>query len=149
MKQKKTKPTQTSKRRFDPLRCFIKKFVIERSSLFLIMIVLLSTSDAFFTLFWIKKGWATEANPLLSELLSHGDRWFLAIKFSFTYFGCMILYLSRRKTFAIRSIKIILMLYVFLTAYHLFGVLAAIEFSLDHDHLRWILSEFRIFFLSF
>jgi hypothetical protein len=129
------------------MRGFIKKFTIERSTLFLIMIVLLSAGDAFFTLYWIKKGWATEANPLLSELLNHGDRWFLAIKFSFTYLGCMILYLARGKRFAIRSIKIILMLYVLLTAYHLFGVLASIEFSLDH--LQCILSELRTLFLSF
>ncbi len=147
MKQKESKAIQTSKRRLDPLRNFIKKFTIKRSSLFLVMIVLLSISDAFFTLYWIKKGWASEANPILSELLNHGDRWFLTIKFSFTYFGCMILYLARSKLFAIRSIKIILMLYILLTVYHLFGVLASIEFSLDH--LQCILSEFRIFFLSF
>tara|TARA_Y100000034_G_C6655681_1_gene287218 strand:- start:103 stop:546 length:444 start_codon:yes stop_codon:yes gene_type:complete len=147
MKQKKAQATQTPKRRFNLLRNFIKKFTIERSSLFLIIIVLLSVTDAFFTLFWIKKGWATEANPMLSGLLAYGDRWFLGVKIGFTYFGCTILYLVKDKKLVTRSIKIILTLYIFLTMYHLFGVLASIEFSFDQ--LQHIFSEFCTLFLSF
>ena len=147
MDQKKSKSIQTLDQKSNPLQNLIKKFTIEQSSLFLIMIILLGMIDAFFTLYWIKKGWATEANPLLSELLNCGDRWFLAIKFSLTCFGCVILHLTRKRSFVSQIIKIILMMYILLTVYHLFGALASITCS--PDWLQCITAELRTIFLSF
>ena len=103
--------------------------------------------DALLTLFWIKKGLAVEANPLLSELLTHGDFWFLGVKIGLTCFGCVILYMTRRKEFTIRAIKVILLLYTLLIGYHAFGVLTSIDYSLEK--MEHIFSEFRTLFLSF
>ena len=147
MKQTKPKPIQKYKQKSNPLKSFVKKIATNKLSLFLIMIILLSVVDAFFTLYWIRKGWADEANPLLSEFLYYGDRWFLAIKFSLTYFGCVILYLTKKQLFASLAIKIILSMYVFLTVYHLFGALVSIDCSAEW--FQCVFAEFRTIFLSF
>ena len=138
---------QTIKQLFISLPAFFKKLSIERSTLLLITIIFLSMADALLTLFWIKMGLAVEANPILSEMLQYGDYWFLGSKIGLTCFGCAILYMTRRKTFTIRAIKVILFLYTLLIGYHIFGILASSDFSLEQ--LQCIFAEFRTLFLSF
>ena len=71
---------------------------VEKFSLLILGIFSLSSLDAFFTLMWIKTGLAVEANPLLKDLIAHGDFSFLATKIALTGLGCLFLESVKNKS---------------------------------------------------
>ena len=114
---------------------------IEKHSLFLILIFLLSVLDAVFTLTWIKAGLAIEANPILAVLVDHGDFSFVATKIFLTGAGCYILESVKSKYNATKYVIYALFtMYCLVTMYHFFGVLA----SLDYDMLPEAVSQLII-----
>ncbi len=94
---------------------------VKSYSLGVAIIFLLSLLDAFFTLLWIHLGIGEEANPILNYFLSWGVEWFLGVKISLTCIGCGILHVTQAKKFSQKSIIGLLILYIFLTLYHLLG----------------------------
>ena len=120
---------------------YVTQKKIEKHSLFLICIFLLSVLDATFTLIWIKAGLAVEANPILAPLVEHGDFSFVATKIFLTGAGCYILESVKTKYSATKYvIYSLLTMYCLVTLYHFFGVLA----SLDYDMLPEKVSELII-----
>ena len=77
--------------------------------------------DAYFTLSWINAGVATEANPIMSYLLSLGTHWFLAGKIGAIFLACGILLYCRQ----IRSAKIVAIvscfIYLAIIIFHIWG----------------------------
>lgn len=114
---------------------------IEKYSSFLVFIFVLSIADAVFTVTWLNSGLATEANPLLEELLKSGNFSFVATKALMTFLGCYILYrVKEHSVYAKSVILCLLSMYVLLTFYHIFGALV----SIDESYLPVWISEFLI-----
>ena len=74
---------------------FLKNIKVDKYTLFITLIFVLSLLDASFTLTWIKSGLAVEANPLLSRLIDHGDFSFLGTKILLTLIGCGFLFVTK------------------------------------------------------
>ena len=113
---------------------------IGKFTICLLFIFLFSILDASFTLLWIKTGLAVEANPLLNELIHHGDFSFLAIKIILTGVGCLFLYHAKEKSYIAKFVIVLLLcLYCIITAYHFFGALCSIDSELLPDFVSDIL----------
>mgnify|MGYP001343867334 FL=1 len=121
---------------------FLRNRKVEFFSLLILGIFSLSALDAFFTLMWIKSGLAVEANPFLKDLIEHGDFSFLATKISLTGLGCLFLESVKDKSkFAKIAIISLFAVYIFLTAYHMYGALQ----SVDHSYLPDFVNEALVF----
>lgn len=103
---------------------------VEKYTAFLIFIFVLSTVDALFTVTWLQSGLATEANPLLANLLNSGSFSFIATKTLMTFIGCFILYKVKNESLYAKSVILALLgMYILLTVYHVFGALVSIDES--------------------
>lgn len=58
--------------------------------IFILLVVLLSMTDAFLTLFLIKRG-AQEINPVMAYFLSHGPSAFVLVKYTLTCISLLVL----------------------------------------------------------
>ena len=120
---------------------YLRSIKIEKYSLLIILVFVLSLLDAVFTLAWIKAGLAVEANPLLRKLLDHGEFSFLGTKIFLTGVGCSFLFWVKDKSRAARfTIWTIFILYCVVTGYHLLGALH----SIDHTHLPDFVNDFLV-----
>lgn len=121
---------------------FLRGRKVEKFSLLILGIFTLSCLDAFFTLMWIKTGLAVEANPLLQDLIAHGDFSFLGTKILLTSLGCLFLESAKEKS-RLAKIAIIglFVAYVGLTAYHFYGALQ----SIDQIYLPRFLNDLLVF----
>lgn len=57
--------------------------------------LLLNLADALFTLYYVRNGLATEANPLMAYYLDHSDSAFLIVKMYMATIGIAIMYMYR------------------------------------------------------
>lgn len=87
----------------------------------LLLILVLSIVDAWFTLHAIHDGRATEANPLMNRVLMHHTWTFISVKMVLTSLGAMLLWLRRNHQLAARASWILAGGYCLLTVYHLIG----------------------------
>lgn len=114
---------------------------VEKFSLLILGIFSLSVLDAFFTLTWIKSGLAVEANPLLQDLIVHGDLSFVGTKVLLTGLGCLFLESAKEKSrLAKAAIVFLFCMYTCLTVYHMYGALQ----SVDPSHLPEFLNDFLV-----
>ena len=88
----------------------------------LLLIILLSVLDAYFTIFHVEKG-AREINPLMDFLLGYGNTSFFIIKYILTALGLMLLCIY--KSLVISRTVIICLLFFYLTVFanHVFLIL--------------------------
>lgn len=122
---------------------FLKNIKVEKYTLLIALIFLLSILDAVFTLTWIRSGLAIEANPLLNTLLNHGNFAFLATKIFLTAVGCVfLLYTKDQSRLSKASIVFLFLTYSLLTVYHCVGALQSIDHSVlpdfVDDALLWL-----------
>ena len=111
---------------------YLQSAKLEKYTILISLIFILSILDAFFTLVWIDTGLAVEANPLLKELLLHGNFSFISTKLFLTGIGCVLLFLVKAKNkIAKFSIWFIFLCYCILIAYHFIGLF----YSLDQTEL--------------
>lgn len=114
---------------------------LERTTVLIVAIFVLSILDAVFTLLWIKTGLAIEANPLLSGLIDKGSFSFVSTKIGLTAFGCGILYHVRNQGKIVsRVITFLAGLYFAILLYHMFGALT----SIDSDYIPSWVSDFLV-----
>jgi len=57
----------------------------------IVLLLCLSLADAFATLWWVDRGWATEANPVMAAVLPWGIGSFIAYKLCLTTVGVAFL----------------------------------------------------------
>jgi hypothetical protein len=88
----------------------------------LLLIILLSVLDAYFTIFHVERG-AREINPLMDFLLGYGNTSFFIIKYILTALGLMLLCIY--KSLVISRTVIICLLFFYLTVFanHVFLIL--------------------------
>ena len=82
-------------------------------------VLVLNVLDAGFTLGWLRRGEATEANPLFEELASQRPWRFVLVKVALVALGLVILYRYRHVKLARGSLVLALVVYLGLFAYHL------------------------------
>jgi hypothetical protein len=88
----------------------------------LLLIILLSVFDAYFTIFHVQKG-AREINPIMNFLLGRGNIHFFTMKYILTVLGLFVLCIYKN-LFIARTILIgIFFLYLTVLANHVFLIL--------------------------
>lgn len=82
------------------------------------VILVLNLVDAVFTLIWVGSGLATEANPLLRELVHHHPVVFVLAKVGLVGLGSLLLWRLRRRPLAVVAIFIGFVTYYLLLLIH-------------------------------
>lgn len=83
------------------------------------VVLVLNALDGILTLLWIFTHRATEANPLMAELLSLHPVLFMVGKLSLVTFGTVLLWRLRRRAGAVVALFMVFLVYYFLLLYHL------------------------------
>ncbi len=103
--------------------------------LFVILtIVLLSITDGLLTLFLLNHG-ASEANPVMAYFLKFGPFAFIAVKYSLTSFGVMVLLVFRNISIPRLGIRTDSFYYIFIGV---FGAVVAFELYLIYNNVLWV-----------
>jgi hypothetical protein len=101
----------------------------------ILAVLLLNALDAAGTLFWVRRGHATEGNPLMAELVHYYPALFIVAKTSLVLLGCALLWRLRKRRFAVVSIFGAFLLYYWILLYHLRAVdLPALARFLSRAH---------------
>ncbi len=85
----------------------------------LLLIILLSIFDAYFTIFHVERG-AREINPFMNFLIGYGNIYFFAIKYILTALGLLVLCIYKNLIVARTIIIGILFFYLTVFANHIF-----------------------------
>ena len=88
----------------------------------LLLIILLSVFDAYFTIFHVEKG-AREINPFMNFLISYGNFRFFIIKYILTALGLILLCIYKSLLIARAIIICVLFFYLTVIANHIFLIL--------------------------
>jgi len=91
-----------------------------RLLLIVIALLLLSCTDAFFTLALINKEVAYEANPIMASVLSYGVLPFNIVKFTMTAFALIVLCLFKNAKITRISMPVLIKIYIAIVAYELY-----------------------------
>jgi hypothetical protein len=83
------------------------------------VVLVLNLVDAILTLFWVGTGFATEANPLLSELVMRHPVGFAVVKLGLVSLGSLLLWRLRRRPLAVIGIFGGFLAYYLLLLHHL------------------------------
>ena len=78
-----------------------------------VVVLLLNVSDALFTLFWVRWGTASEANPALADLVTV-PAVFVATKMALVCLGLALLVIRRRHWLAATGLVLALVVYTLL-----------------------------------
>ena len=81
--------------------------------------------DAVLTIYWVRNGFATEANHLMATLLDIGDMPFLAVKVAIGLVTAVVLWRWREMRLAKYGLVIALAVYISLMGIHFFTGLSA------------------------
>lgn len=90
-----------------------------KASLYLITIF--NIFDAIMTLFWVHHGLAAESNPLMNYALSIGPEYFVILKITLVYLGCILIYRHREKYISKLASVVGVLSYGAIVFYHLIG----------------------------
>jgi hypothetical protein len=82
-------------------------------------ILVLNLIDAVMTCIWVLSGQATEANPVMAELLPRGAVTFVAGKIALVSLGSWLLWNRRKHPMAVVGIVLLFLVYYFILLIHL------------------------------
>jgi hypothetical protein len=100
----------------------------------------LNLLDAVLTIYWVRHGFATEANHLMAELLEVGDIPFLTVKTSVGGLAAFVFFRWSYLPVARYGITLALAIYLGLMVVHIFTGLTAFGFishNFIHDFSTW------------
>ncbi len=84
----------------------------------LLIIVLLSIFDAYFTIMHVERG-AREINPLMDFLIGYGDLYFFVAKYTLTALGVFLLCLYKNLLLVRILIGLVMLLYLTVFGHHI------------------------------
>ena len=87
----------------------------------LTIIIILNLFDAIFTINWIERGEANEANPLMNLLISQPVL-FVCVKTTLVGLGCYLLWGRHRRPIAVVGIVLVFVVYYAILLHHLRAV---------------------------
>jgi hypothetical protein len=82
-------------------------------------VLVLNLLDALFTLVWVRSGLATEANPLIAQLVTGHAVVFVVIKLGLVSLGSWLLWQRRQRPAAAIAIVAVFLVYYLILLYHL------------------------------
>lgn len=82
-------------------------------------VLVLNMLDAVLTVIWIQTGLATEANPVLADLVTQHPVWFVIVKVSLVSMGSLLLWWNRERPAAVVGTFLAFLVYYYLLLYHL------------------------------
>ena len=82
-------------------------------------ILLMNLIDAVLTLWWVRTGFAIEANPLLREIVNEHALLFVAGKLALVSLGTALLWRAREHGLAVVGIFSVFLAYYFILLFHL------------------------------
>jgi hypothetical protein len=82
-------------------------------------LLVLNLLDAAFTTLWVTAGLASEANPLLAELVAEHPVWFALVKTTLVGLGSLLLWRKRTRPLAVVGIFAAFLVYYAVLLYHL------------------------------
>ena len=82
-------------------------------------VLLLNLFDAIFTLYWVRAGWAREANSLIEQLVEENALGFVAVKLTLVSAGSWLLWEHRRRPASVVAIFVIFVVYYLVLLHHL------------------------------
>lgn len=85
-------------------------------------VIVLNLVDAIFTILYTRFGVATEANPLMDQVLSSGPLVFMITKLSLVSLGVYLLWRLRHRRSAVAGLVAVGSAYVWLLVHHLSAV---------------------------
>jgi hypothetical protein len=82
-------------------------------------VLVMNLLDAVMTLWWVRTGFATEANPLLAQIVAEHAVLFVVGKFGLVFLGTWLLWLRRDRPLAVIGIFTAFLVYYQVVLYHL------------------------------
>jgi hypothetical protein len=82
-------------------------------------IIILNLLDTVFTLIWVKKGIAEEANIILKNIVNNSPVGFVFVKIVLVSFGSLLLWRYRSHPFAIIGLVFAFIIYSLVLIYHM------------------------------
>lgn len=82
-------------------------------------VLVMNLIDAVLTLLWVRTGFATEANPLISQIVEQHAFLFVASKLTLVFLGTAMLWRLRREPLAVVGIFAAFLVYYAVLVYHL------------------------------
>ena len=86
------------------------------------VLLILNLLDAVLTMYGVEKGLGIEQNPLMVELLSHGDAYFMLGKVALVSFGAWALWRLIHHRWAQVGAILLTLVYVGILCWHLWGL---------------------------
>lgn len=83
------------------------------------VVLVLNMLDALLTLVWVYSGFATEANPLMEDLVHNHPVMFVVVKFSLVTLGSVLLLRLRKRPMSVVAIFFAFLAYYCILLYHL------------------------------
>ena len=87
----------------------------------LLLIIVLSVFDAWFTIFYVERG-AREINPFMDILIGYGNIYFFTVKYVATALGLIILCIYKNLFISRIGILFILFLYLAVFTHHIYFI---------------------------
>ncbi|MBW1806789.1 MAG: hypothetical protein JRJ87_01255 [Deltaproteobacteria bacterium] len=81
--------------------------------------IILNVIDGILTIMWVFSGRATEANPLMSQLIEANPVLFISVKMALVFLGTILLWRLRQRALAVIGIFVAFMVYYAVLIYHL------------------------------
>lgn len=82
-------------------------------------VLVLNLADAAFTLYWVRAGWAHEANALIANLVESHALAFVGVKLALVSAGSWLLWEHRQQPTAVIAIFITFVVYYLILLHHL------------------------------
>lgn len=82
-------------------------------------VVVMNVIDAVLTLYWVRGGFATEANPLMEQIVTHNGLLFVVCKIALVVLGSTLLWRYRRTPLAVLGIFAAFLVYYAVLLMHL------------------------------
>ena len=108
------------------------------NSVFLTLLFVLNYVDAMFTLVWVRLGLASEANPLMAEIIDN-PLLFVSVKVTMVTLCCVLLFRHRHRTSAKVAAILGAVVYVGILVIHTIFVVRVLE--LPPDVYNYILDK--------
>lgn len=86
-------------------------------------VLVMNVLDALLTLYWIRIGVATEANPLMAELIHRSELLFIGVKFAMVGGGIGLLWRYRTRPMAVVAMFAAFFAYYGIIVFHIRGAL--------------------------
>lgn len=87
----------------------------------LLLIIVLSVFDAWFTIFYVERG-AREINPFMNILIGYGNIYFFIVKYVATALGLIVLCIYKNLFISRIGILFILLLYFLVFTHHIYFI---------------------------